>query len=268
MKALLGALLALMPLIGFAQASGQAVGAGAELAAVNLLQQQIGLDNAAANERNPKGLRIQFQKITDFEQADGHTVRYRLLVSGAPEQQSYVLEVWRIGTEIQRTPEQVYTNAKGLVMWHVPRPDQEDKESLDRKDEIEVELKAARGEPVRYILISPDGKLLVPGTVVPFPAESRNGNCRMEARLGFPEGEGILVYLDGLAPGAAVPLETLSGTETHAPHVVADEHGHAAVIVSPTVPGTNAGVVKISMTIKACSVGVEMPWGDGSYRPM
>jgi len=34
------------------------------------------------------------------------------------------------------------------------------------------------------------------------------------------------------------------------------------------VDGNNAGVAKISMTIKTCSVAVEVPWGDGSYRPL
>jgi hypothetical protein len=249
-------------------ASAQLTDAGAQLAAITLMQQQIGLDNDAPNQRNLKGLRIQFEKISDLQQPDGHVVRYRMLAPGAPEGQNYVLEVWRIGTQVQLTPQPVYTNAKGLVMWHAPRKGQEDKVSLDSKEEIEVDLKAARGEPIRYILVSPDGKVFIPGTVVPFPVESKNGNCRIEARLGFPEGEGILVYIDGLVPGSAVPLQTVSGSETHTPQVVADEHGHAVAIVTPVVPGTNAGVVRISMSIKVCSVWVEVPWGDGSYRPM
>ena len=267
-KTLAWASLALALRIGFAQSIGQGVGPGGQLAAITVMQQQIGLDDAAANERNPNGLRIQFQKISEVQQADGHLVKYRMLVPGVPERQSYVLEVWRIGTEVQNTPQQVYINAKGLLMWHEPRPNQEDKDSLDSKEEIEVELKSARGEPIRYILASPDGKLFIPGTVVPYPAENRNGNCRMETRLGFPEGEGMLVYLDGLASGAAVPLQTDSGSETHSQHAIADAHGHTVAIVAPFVPGNNAGVVKISMTIKACSVSVDMPWGDGSYRPM
>jgi hypothetical protein len=248
---------------------GKDMGTGAQIAAVKLMQQQIALDAATPNERNPKGLRIQFQKIADIQQKpEGHTLRYRLLIPGAPEQQSYVLEVWRIGTEVQLTPHQVYTNAKGLVMWHAPRPDQENKDSLDSKEEIEVDLKASRGEPIRYILVSPDGKLLFPGTVVPFPVESTNNNCHMEARLGFPDADGILVYLDGLAPNSAVPLQTVSGSVTQSPHVIADEKGHAVAVVAPMVTGNNAGVVQISMTIKACSVSVQVPWGDGSYRPL
>ncbi|MGA9670719.1 MAG: hypothetical protein WBQ94_16030 [Terracidiphilus sp.] len=247
---------------------GQVASTGAQLAAIKLMQQQIGLDNNAPNQMNPNGLRIQFQKISEVQEHDGHLVRYRLLVPGAPEKQSYGLEVWRIGTDVQLTPQPVYTNAKGLLMWHEPTPREEDKDSLSAKEEIEVDLKVARGEPVRYMLASPDGKLFVPGTVVPYPAEIKSGNCRMEVRLGFPEGEGMLVYVDGLASGAAVPLQTVSGTETHAPHVIADTHGHAVAIVSPTVQGINAGVVKISLNIRACSLSLELPWGDGSYHPM
>jgi hypothetical protein len=253
---------------GFGQTIGKDLGNGAQLAAVKLLQEQIGLDSDLPNERNPKGLRIQFQKIGDFQPAEGHTVRYRLLIPGAPEHQSYFLEVWRIGTEVQVTPQQVYTNAKGLVMWHAPRPDEEKKDSLGSKEEIEVDLRASRGEPIRYILVSPDGKFLFPGTVVPYPVESTNNNCHMEARLGFPDADGILVYIDGLTPNSAVPLQVDSGSGTQSPHVIADEKGHAVAVVAPMVPGNNAGVAKISMVIKACSVRVEIPWGDGSYRPL
>jgi hypothetical protein len=263
------ALLVLSARTGSSQTIGKDMGTGAQIAAINLMQQQIALDSASPNERNPKGLRIQFQKIADIQQKpEGHTLRYRLLIPGAPEQQSYVLEVWRIGTEVQLTPHQVYTNAKGLVMWHAPRPDQENKDSLDSKEEIEVDLKAARGEPIRYILVSPDGKLLFPGTVVPFPVESSNNKCHMEARLGFPDADGVLVYIDGLVPNSAVPLQTVSGTVTQSPHIIADEKGHAVAVVAPMIAGNNAGVVNISMTIRACSVSVEIPWGDGSYRPL
>src|ERR1039458_1311092 len=138
--------LALLARVCFAQGSEQM----AVKQAITLLRQQIGLDNAAPNERNPKGLRIQFQKIADVQLPEGHSVRYRLLIPGAPEKQSYTLAVWRIGAPVQYTPGQIYTNAKGLVMWHLPLPGQEKKVSLDQADEIEVDLKAARGEPIRY----------------------------------------------------------------------------------------------------------------------
>jgi hypothetical protein len=253
---------------GSAQSLAQTPGKNDPIASVALLQQQIGLDTAAPNERNPKGLRTQFQKLGEIDDGDGHSIRYRLLVPGAPEKQSYVLGVWRIGVAVKSTPQQVFTNAKGLVMWHPPTKDQEKVDLLDRADEIEVDLKAARGEPIRYVLASPDGKLFFPGTVVPYPLESKDGKCRMEARLGLPEGEGVLVYVDGLAPNALVPLKTSSEGENHAPMLAADPQGHGAAIVAPEVEGKKAGVVKISLTAPGCSVSVDLPWGVGSYQPM
>jgi hypothetical protein len=258
------AFLALLARVCYAQSPEQI----AEKQAITLLRQQIGLDNAAPNERNPKGLRIQFHKIGDVQLPEGHSVRYRMLIPGAPDKQSYTLAVWRIGVPVQYTPGQVYTNAKGLVMWHSPTPDQEKKDSLEPADEIEVDLKAARGEPIRYMLESPDGKFFFPGTIVPYPIESADGNCRLEARLGFPEGEGLLVYGDGLPPGDIFPLQSVSEGETHAPMETVDARGHAVAIVIPTVEGKNAGVVKISVGIPGCSVSVEVPWGQGSYRPL
>jgi hypothetical protein len=251
-----------------AQGLAPTVGKNDQLSPITLLQQQIGLDEAAPNDRNPTGIRIQFAKIGEINDGNGHTERYRLLIPGAPERQNYVLGVWRIGVAVKQTPQQVYVNGKGLVMWHLPVGDQESAALLDRDNEVEIDLKAARGEPVRYVLASPDGKLLFPGTVVPYPVENKDGKCRMEARLGLPQGEAVLVYVDGLAPNAILPLETVSEGEKHAPMMTADGKGHAAAIVGPEVANKNNGVVRISLKAAGCSLSVEVPWGAGSYQPL
>jgi hypothetical protein len=268
MRLLVLAALGLAGRVACAQSLPDPAVQNAQIDSLALLQQQIGLDAAAPNDRNPKGLHIQFEKLGEVKEGDGHTVRYRLLIPGAPEKQGYVLGVWRIGVAVKSTPQQVFTNAKGLVMWHPPVGDQENAASLDRDNEIEVDLKAARGEPIRYVLASPDGRYFFPGTVVPYPVEGKDGKCKMEARLGLPEGEGIVVYVDGLAPNAIVPLQTVSEGEKHAPMLAADGAGHAAAIVAPEVTGKNAGVVKISLTAPGCSVSVDVPWGAGSYQPL
>jgi hypothetical protein len=236
--------------------------------AVNLIQQQIGLDTNVPNERNPEGLGIRFQKIQENQQPTGRSFQYRLLMPGAPEKEKYTLTVWRIGADMKDTPAPVYTNAKGLLMWHLPTAEQEEKDSLDKADEVEIDLKAARGEPIRYMLRSQDGRLFFPGTIVPFPIESKDGNCRLEVRLAFPEGQAMLVYADGLPPGAQVPMHMASEGQTHDSKMKANAQGHAVSVVSPAVPGTNAGVAKISVALPGCSVAVDVPWGDGSYRPL
>jgi hypothetical protein len=251
-----------------AQSLAPTTGKNDPLSPMTLLEQQIGIDTAAPTERNPQGLHIQFERIGEIKDENGHTSRYRMLIPGAPEKQGYVLGVWRIGVPVKTTPQQVFVNSKGLVMWHPPIGDQEGATVLDRDNEVELDLKAARGEPIRYVLASPDGKYFFPGTVVPYPVVNVNGKCRMEARLGLPLAEAVIVYVDGLAPSAIVPLQTLSEGEKHSPMLAADAKGHAAAIVEPEVANRNAGVVKISVDAPGCSVFVEMPWGAGSYQPL
>lgn len=69
---------------------------------MNLMRQQIGLDSHAPNEKNPDGLSIQFSRIAEVPQPDGHLLQqYRLLVPGAPEKQEYILAIWRIGSTVK-----------------------------------------------------------------------------------------------------------------------------------------------------------------------
>jgi len=62
------AFLALLARVCYAQSPEQI----AEKQAITLLRQQIGLDNAAPNERNPKGLRIQLHKNNDVKLDEEH----------------------------------------------------------------------------------------------------------------------------------------------------------------------------------------------------
>jgi hypothetical protein len=157
-------------------------------------------------------------------------------------------------------------NAKGLVMTHLPQPEQETRDSLDKADEVEIDLKTARGEPVRYMLSSPDGKQFYSGTVVPHPIEWSDGQCRMEARLGLPEGQAVLIYVDGLLPNASMPLVSTSEGESHTAMVNSDSRGRGISIIAPSVAGKESGVVKISMRVQGCSATIEVPWGKGSYQ--
>lgn len=240
----------------------------AEDQAATVIRRQIEIDEDAPNSMNPKGLRIHFSRIGDVQLPGGHVVRYRLRVPGAPEKQSYVLAVWRIGAPMSYFHSKVYTNAKGLLMQHPPLAEQENLDSLKRDDEIEVDLKAARGEPIRYMLASSDEKLFFPGAIVLHPAASKGGNCRLEARLAFPEGQAVLLYGDGLAPGLQIPMQIVSAGDTRTQMLTANKQGHAVAVVAPYVTGKSAGVLKMSVAATGCSASIEIPWGKGSYHPL
>jgi hypothetical protein len=153
-------------------------------------------------------------------------------------------------------------------MDHKPRPDQENKDSVEEEDEIDLALQAARGEPIRVVLATADGKLMVPGTVVPFPIVGKDKNCRLEIRLATPDAEAILVYADGLPPNTEVPFQSNSAGEQGQASFSVNAHGHAATADMPYVEGKASGVVKETLATKECSVSVEIPWGKGSYKPL
>jgi hypothetical protein len=237
-----------------------------------MLNAQVGWDDALPGEHNPTGLHMQFAKIDSeaFLQGKtvGHFVRYRILVPGAPQDQTYALAQWKIGGQPQIAQTRVYVNANGLVLLHQPRPDQQDKDAVEPEDELEISLQTAAGEPVRYALTSADGKLIVPGTVVPNPIEKKSGNCRLEARLALPDAEGVLIYADGLDPNVDVPFQAVSEGEAHPSSFHTNAHGHATTVDLPYVKGKSAGVLKVTIAAKGCSVAVEVPWGKGTYKPL
>ncbi len=235
-------------------------------AAVKMMHQQIGLDEAKPNDKNPDGLHVQFVKVLESSDAEGHFIRYRMLVPGAPEQEEYILGLWRIGNSIRYSRDHVFTNAKGLVMSHLPRKDQANADSLDRADEIEVDIRAARGEPLRYMLATLDGKLFFPGSIVPYPIISNDGKCRLEVRLALPEAQGILVYTDGLPANSELLLLSSSEGESHTVAMKADGSGHAVSIVGPYVAGKASGTLDMMLKAPGCTLSAEVPWGHGSYH--
>jgi hypothetical protein len=239
---------------------------------VKMLNAQVGWDDALPGEHNPTGLRMEFAKI-DSEaflqgKAVGHFVRYRVLVPGAPQEPTYALAMWKIGGQIQVAYNQVYVNAKGLLMLHRPRPDQQDKDAVDPADELDLSLQTAAGEPIRYALTSAESKLIVPGTVVPYPIVKKDGNCRLEARLAMPDAEGVVIYADGLEPGTDVPFQAVSEGEAHPGSFHTNARGHAATVDLPYVIGKSSGVLKVAVAAKTCAVSIEIPWGKGSYKPL
>lgn len=240
-------------------------------AITDMLNAQVWWDSAPQSKSNPNGLHFQFSKIDETNLTQGHYTRYRVYVPGAPEDQKYSLGAWKIGTKVtdmQIVVPEVYVNAKGLLMLHKPRPDQENKDSVESDDEIDLALQTARGEPVRLVLSNPKKTFLFTGTIVPYPIVSKDGNCRLEARLAEPTGTGILLYADGFPPNSDITFNSISENESMTNTFHIDAHGHGVTIDLPSVVGKDSGVLRESIATKECSVSVEILWGKGSYKPL
>jgi hypothetical protein len=233
-----------------------------------LTKRQVGWDDARPDQKNPGGLHFDFAKIDETLAKDGHFERYRAYVHGAPENQKYSVGLWKIDQDLQILPVDVYVNAKGLLMVHKPRPEQENSDSVEDADELDFALQAARGEPIRFILSTPDGTMLVPGTIVPFPIESKGESCRIEARLVQTDAQAVLIYADGLKPNSTVPVHVLSAGDAETTSFSVNSRGHAASVDMPDVEGKSSGTLKINVDTKGCAVSIELPWGKGSYHLM
>ena len=230
------------------------------------VQQQVGMDDHMPDTANPRGLQIQFKKMDELNLSQGHFIRYRAYVPAAQEGQRYSLAVSKIGAEVHVAYDMVYVNAKGLLMVHKPRPEQENLDTVEDADELDLAVQAARGEPVRFILATNDGKFLIPGTVVPYPIESHDSNCHLEARLGAPDGEAILYYIYGLDPKSKVPFQLSSTGYEGNGTFTANSDGHAVSIDFPEMDGSQPGTSKVTVAVKGCSTSVEISWGKGSYH--
>jgi hypothetical protein len=236
-----------------------------------MVKTQIWWDTAPPSANNPKGLQLRFAKIEEPDSDGQQRVRYRVYLPGPVESEKYTLQSWVIGTRVRDMDtvfNKVYVNRKGLLMTDKPRSNQKNKETALNDGEVVIVAKAAHGEPQRYVLSNSKKNILVTGTVVPYPIESKNGDCQLEARLASKEGDAILLYADGLPPSTDVQYQLASADESHDATFHVDAHGHASDFVLPVVAGKDFGVLKVSINTQACTVSVGISWGKGSYHPL
>jgi hypothetical protein len=231
-----------------------------------MLNSQVVWDNGF---NHPTGPRLRFVKVDEVTRPEGHFIRYRIYADKVPEGAAYILEGWMIGKDIQdleTISSAVYVNRKGLLLTRKPNPDEEDRDTVGQDAEYDLGVQAADGEPVRFVLRSPDNKVLVPGTLVPFPIESKDRDCRLSALLATPDAEAILIEGDGFPPDAQVLVQGNSAGELKQSRQAVDASGHLQFVELPYVAGKDVGELNETISTKDCTVSVIVPWGTGTYH--
>jgi hypothetical protein len=237
---------------------------------LDLLQSQVAWDRATPEPTNPLGMRLRFVKIDDDAKGTA-PARYRVFADGAPENKVFSFGAWPISKEIVHDSalisanagvsgsNDVYVNARGLVMNHKPKP--EEVRSSRLADELEVAPSAAKGEPIRYMLDSLDEELQIVGTLVPHPVEAEDEGCRIEVRIAQPDAEAVLIFVDGIPAKSRIPvvLQSANGAVTQV--VIADADGRAVLAGFPHVPNKTQGILKVTAEGTSCLPSVELPWG-------
>jgi len=219
----------------------------------------------------PPGSRLRFVKIDETGAAGARMFRYRVYAQGAEQGTQYLLGMWRIGADlddIEVVSESAFVNRRGLLLNNPPNPAQLDAETLDDGSEVEVAVKAAKGEPIRFVLRTADSKTMIAGTLVPAPIESLDRGCRLSALLADPEGNSVLLYLDGFSPNSVVAARGASHGVTDEEKIYTDARGHGVLVETPHPKGIGSGTLTESIQTPKCTVKVDVPWGADNFHPI
>jgi hypothetical protein len=225
-----------------------------------LLQHEVMWDDSGQDFLNPSGLHLVFEKIGEQATPDGRVAsRFRVSAPGAPEDKVFALETWPVDKEVIVDPTDIYLNGQGLLMIHRPKPEQE----LSFKapgDEFEIAPAAQSAEPIRYLLSSKDGQLMIFGTLVPHPVTADDHGCGLEVRIAQSEPLTFLIIAHGFPAKARIPLVLQSEGSVASEMLVTDANGHAVMAGIPSVQGKAQGTFKAAAEGPGCLPSIVMPW--------
>jgi hypothetical protein len=219
----------------------------------------------------PPGSHLRFAKVDETAGQNGKSIRYRVYADAAQQGGPYILGVWRIGTpidDLQILSEAAYVNHKGLVLGNPPNPAQQEADALNDGSELDVSVTVAQGEPVRLVLRTEDSRVMIGGTLVPFPIQSADKSCRLSALLADPDANALLIYADGFPRNSILTVQNVSQGVVQEQKLYTDARGHGSAIVLPHLRGADSGTATETIQAGGCKVSLSVPWGKGSYHPL
>lgn len=209
---------------------------------------------------NSSGATLVFREI-GRGQADGQTVIvYNLFASGLPKNASYRLWTRLVGQN-PRPAADALINKDGKIVNVLANPGLRVQE-----DSIDLNVVAGKGEPKLFALISNDGQYRAFAQVVPFPIEKKAGPCRMSVVMLAANYFAVEVLVTGLQPDEDLQIDSRSGDEANHGTGKATDQGTYVALLAPFVKGQTSGKARFNVIATSCKIGVEFPWGDGSYH--
>jgi hypothetical protein len=200
-------------------------------------------------------------KETGRNSVGGRTVvSYRLFASGLPKGQHFTLWMWNLGSEPQ-TVADAFINPDGLVVSRLG-----DAARKVSEDPIDIRAFAGLGERKRVALTSDDWTMQTFAEAVPFPIQQTVNGCRLSVEMSAPNYEGVVLRGSGFQPGESLTINLASGSEGGKQQAIATPEGTYTAAIFPFVKGQKSGKASATITSPKCSVEVQFPWGDGSYK--
>jgi hypothetical protein len=208
---------------------------------------------------NSPGAKLTYKDIGRTTIQGRTVITYNLFASGLPDQH-YVLCILNVGSDPKAVTD-AYINRDGKVVNVLADPDHHVAE-----DPINAKVFGGKGEPIQFALISDDDHLRAFAQVIPFPIEETSGPCHLSAIETGPYYFGVFIRIMGFQPDEDLSIDQRSENESGHQSGKADPQGSYNASLFPFVKGKRSGKARFVVTAKSCKIGIEFPWGDGSYQ--
>lgn len=195
------------------------------------------------------------------DHVNGRTVvTYNLFASGLPHDTSYILWTRLVGRAPQPAADTLLDN-EGKVLSQLAEPERHLPE-----DPVNLKVFAGKGEPKQFALISKDGRFRVFAEVIPFPIEVSDGPCHLSVVMRSENYYAISIHVAGLQAHDELTVASESDGEQMQNRAEATGLGMYDSALFPAVKGKHSGTVRFAVKSKSCKLGIELPWGEGSYE--
>lgn len=198
---------------------------------------------------------------------EGTQVTFTLHATGFQPGDSIKLFRWPLNSRVEQVATGLTVDASGQVIC--PEISQGDcLASMQPGDPVQIKDIAARGEPLRVAIGTPDGKKRAEVTIVPFPLEAVSNTCKLEVILGTRNAALVLLEGVGFPKNQKVDIHIVTFGKDHPVTTTTSALGGLIVAVLPAVAGHASGTTTISYHGATCSPSLTFPWGADSYHPL
>lgn len=198
---------------------------------------------------------------------EGTQVTFSLHATGFKPGDAIDLLRWPLDSGVKQVATGLTVDASGQLIC--PEISQGDcLTSMQPGDPVHIKAVAARGEPLRVAIISPDQKKRTETTIIPFPIESVSNGCKLEVILGTKNASLVLLEGAGFPKNTKVELHIVTFGQDRPVTTTTNATGGLIIADLPAVTGHPSGTTTISYHGTTCSPSLSFPWGANSYHPL
>lgn len=220
------------------------------------------MDSWSSRLNQPAGISIELRELRRVTQEDKTVITYALFGSNVPKDKTYMLGRWPLGDGEKLVLKGLTFNDQGRAVCPGTPGNCGDPKKPNQP--IELPVTAGRMEAIRFAILSEDKSVRAYANAIPYPNAVSDKNCRIEAVLGVPNRELVMVQGSGFTPSE--PLKLTQNDPPREQEIRADADGTIAVGILHPADGNNSGNVTVKVSGASCAPELTYDWGPAAYQ--